>query len=420
MEQPNLDFKLGRAIGLAVKSLSVRNPTKLNSLISDLLAGDLSLRSPLREIVDHQGFLKAEPLTASVSSQALVSVLLDQLGAVYRDETVARVRSVLLGYFGLADFGESNCQDSSKFEEKSSNRDKRTARLDALKSELRYLLQNNQWQDADRKTWQIFVESCGGHVNDTFGTIWPAVPCVLLYEINLLWSNASNFRFGFSIQRGLWESIRKLDRARVSESVPQAAMKKPFEIFVEHLNGYETEEITFTKVGPDFPYSLPAGFYPRCQLEFKTSTSRELEMSANSLIRNFTKVYERLVDCGITAFELDKESTQNLKLKFFSGQTIKQHRNKTKVTTGINDNLKAVENISHEQAGRTDLSPKKNSNISDKKWFEVPFSAPFLLLVLSLGLGLIATPRAREHCSSWGIISRGICYLKEIPLDMLR
>ena len=65
---------------------------------------------------------------------------MDQLGSVYRDETMARVRSVLLGYFGLADSGEPNRQDPPNSEEQSSGWDNRTYRLDALKCELRYLL----------------------------------------------------------------------------------------------------------------------------------------------------------------------------------------------------------------------------------------------------------------------------------------
>ena len=422
MDQPNFDYKLGRTIGLAVKSQAVRNPTRLNSLISDLLAGDLSLRSPLREIVDHQGFLKAEPLTASASSQAVVAVLMDQLGSVYRDETIARVRSVLLGYFGFADSGEPNRQDPSNSEEQSSSWDNRTYRLDALKCELRHLLQNNQWQEADRKTWLIFVESCGGNVNDTFGTLWQAVPCSLLYEINRLWSDSSNFRFGFSIQRGIWETIKKLHRSTVSDGLPQTAIKKPYQIFAEHLKWYETEEVVNAQGEPWFdPFCLPAGFYPRCQPDFKTGTSCESEMSTNDLINNFTIVNDRLVDCGISAAALDMGSIKNFKIKYFSDQKIRQSSNKPNASTAKNETPKENESIGHDQPIKNESSPKKKGRMSDMQWSnELTGVGLFLLLVLSLGLGHIATPRAREHCSSWANISRGICYLKEIPSDLLR
>jgi len=420
MEQPNLDFKLGRAIGLAVKAQSARNPTRLNSLISDLLAGDLSLRSPLREIVDHQGFLKAEPLTASASSQAVVAVLLDQLGSVYRDETVARVCSVLHGYFGLTDSGEVNRQELTKFGEQTSSCDNRTAKLDALKCELGYLLQNNKWQEADRKTLQIFVESCGGNVNDTFGRIWPAVPCGLLHEINLLWSNASNFRFGFSIQRGLLESIKELDRMTVSERVPLGNKKKQFKIFADFLNRYETEEI-FYQSRESSPYCLPPGYYPRCDPEFKTRTSPELEMCTKSLTANFTIVYERLVDCGITAAPLDIGSIQKLKVKFFTDQDTTKLSNKTNVSTVMSETPNQNKNIDLYQPTKSESTPKKKGGMSDKERPNpVTGVGLFLLIILSLGLAHIATPRALESCASWPNISRGICYLKEIPIDLLR
>jgi hypothetical protein len=422
MDQPDLDYELGQAIGRAVKTQSVRNPARLNSLISDLIVDDLSLRSPLREVVDHQAFLKAEPLIPSASSQAVVGVLLDQLSSVYRDGTLERTRALLLGYFVLPQSQEQNRQEHTKAGEQSASWDNRTDRLDTLIQELRSLLKNNQWQEADRKTWQIFIESCYENENDTFDTIWPALPCGLLYEINRYWSDASNFRFGFSIQRGLWDTIIKLHKTIAAEGSPQTATEKPFQIFAEYLKWYETEESINANTGSGFaPYCLPAGFYPRCQPEIKTATSPESGLGPNSLTSNFTKVNDRLVDCGITAAALDKGSIENLKVKFFPDRETKKHSNNTTGTTGNNETPKQNGSNGHEQPTKSESSPEKKGGMSDKEWFDVLTGAGFfLLLLLSLGLGPIATPRARESCSSWATISRGFCYLKEIPIDLLR
>ena len=115
------------------------------------------------------------------------------------------------------------------------------------------------------------------------------------------------------------------------------------------------EEITNTKSGSRFdPCCLPAGFYPRCQPGMKTDTSSESGLNPNSLTSNFTKVNDRLVDCGITATALDKGSIQNLKVKFFPDRETKKHSNNTTATTGNNETPKQNGSNGHEQPTKSE------------------------------------------------------------------
>ena len=144
-------------------------------------------------------------------------------------------------------------------------------------------------------------------------------------------------------------------------------------------------------------------------------------MCTKSLTANFTIVYERLVDCGITAAPLDIGSIQKLKVKFFTDQDTTKLSNKTNVSTAMSETPNQNKNIDLYQPTKSESTPKKKGGMSDKERPNpVTGVGLFLLIILSLGLAHIATPRALESCASWPNISRGICYLKEIPIDLLR
>lgn len=226
MSQPDDDYSLGLAFGRVVQAHPLRHSARLNAVLADLLAGDLSLRAPLRELVELPAFLEADPLVASATAVALVSFLLEELKSIYRDETLARLREVLLGYFAIPEAKAETADTSSadrrakqdykvpKEQIEKENQpnsckqvDDQLVSVERSKEILKNYLKRQLWHEADQETWRLLVESCGVSKQDSFEMIWRAAPCALLYDINRLWCEASHFRFGFSVQRALWEEL---------------------------------------------------------------------------------------------------------------------------------------------------------------------------------------------------------------------
>jgi hypothetical protein len=84
---------------------------------------------------------------------------------------------------------------------------------------LQDLLLHHQWQLADKETGTLMLKiacrvSAGWLTEEDF----TAFPCPDLNTIDYLWVKYSQARFGFSIQRRIWESISE-DYARFSDAV---------------------------------------------------------------------------------------------------------------------------------------------------------------------------------------------------------
>ena len=94
MAEQNKDYKLGQTLGRIAKEQGRRQSAQLKAVISDLIGDDLTLRAPLRELVELPTFLDGEPLDASAQATALVSFLLDELRPVFRDDTLERIQVV--------------------------------------------------------------------------------------------------------------------------------------------------------------------------------------------------------------------------------------------------------------------------------------------------------------------------------------
>lgn len=73
---------------------------------------------------------------------------------------------------------------------------------------LHNLLEHHQWQDADRETDGIILQVCDRQGQGTLGIEdIREFPCRDLRTINQLWVKYSGGRFGFSIQRRIWEEL---------------------------------------------------------------------------------------------------------------------------------------------------------------------------------------------------------------------
>jgi hypothetical protein len=71
-------------------------------------------------------------------------------------------------------------------------------------SKLEELLQMKQYADADKETTRVMLHVVGlkDHITEEG---MASFPCQDLYSINQLWVNYSNERFGFSVQKRIWD-----------------------------------------------------------------------------------------------------------------------------------------------------------------------------------------------------------------------
>jgi serine/threonine protein kinase len=80
-------------------------------------------------------------------------------------------------------------------------------------SNLRNLLEAGKWQEADRETGNKMLEVAGRNkVDGLRGEDIQRFPCEDLQIIDQLWVNYSNERFGFSVQKSIWESVGGKDK----------------------------------------------------------------------------------------------------------------------------------------------------------------------------------------------------------------
>ena len=75
---------------------------------------------------------------------------------------------------------------------------------------LRDLLKTGKWKEADKETMTVMLKAAGreeeGWLNrDSIEKF----PCTDLRTIDQLWVKYSNGRFGFSVQKRIWESVGK-------------------------------------------------------------------------------------------------------------------------------------------------------------------------------------------------------------------
>ncbi|MEM6839013.1 MAG: GUN4 domain-containing protein [Cyanobacteria bacterium P01_C01_bin.120] len=72
--------------------------------------------------------------------------------------------------------------------------------------ELQRLLKAKKWREADRETWHRMLEAVGRNKNDWIRSEeLRTFPCADLKTIDALWKWHSGGKFGFSVQRDIWQ-----------------------------------------------------------------------------------------------------------------------------------------------------------------------------------------------------------------------
>jgi hypothetical protein len=75
-------------------------------------------------------------------------------------------------------------------------------------AQLRDFLAAGKWQEADEETARLMLKSIGRDFESSFERDeLSKIPCSLLSSLDKMWLFASQGRFGFSVQKGIWESV---------------------------------------------------------------------------------------------------------------------------------------------------------------------------------------------------------------------
>lgn len=141
---------------------------------------------------------------------------------------------------------------------------------------LRDLLAQGNWQEADEETWEVILQAAdkatprlGQRWLDTDSLI--RLPCEDLRIIDQLWMKYSNKRFGFGIQKNIWESVGGSPKAMypVGDSrdvSKEALLVKRFakrvgwdNVQYRQVNGAWNLNLTYN-------LSAPVGHLPICDL----------------------------------------------------------------------------------------------------------------------------------------------------------
>jgi hypothetical protein len=83
---------------------------------------------------------------------------------------------------------------------------------------LRDLLKVGNWHDADQETLNV-IRSIAGNTKSVWldDEVVSQLPCEDLTTIDQLWVKASGGRFGFSVQRQIWEEYGAITSARIDD-----------------------------------------------------------------------------------------------------------------------------------------------------------------------------------------------------------
>jgi len=355
------------------------------------------------------------------------------------------VHHVLAGYFSLPQPSELETQSGNQAEHENAapahrksdcqKNQNKTEPNDSRLSHLRHLVHNQDWLRADKETWELLAGSLGGnHQHLIPSEAWSAIPCSLLYELNQAWALNSSHRFGFSIQRSLWEEISRIHE-RLEKEIQQDSgitLKPRLQVFREFLNTKAANPsigATSNEESALHPYDLPPGYFPRGGKDWTwgNKSGWSVEHQRDHLIDEFSQLYERLADCGITSTVLDSEFKQKLAALSIAYDPSKDKQNRNRGTNGSKTTQSQQTEPSQDKShinsqfseppakapqARTTF-PTDSSQAAEGK---NTFSSDSLLaliatayMIIGLGFWGLTGDVSRKKCSFWWLIARPLC-----------
>jgi len=248
--------QLGEHLAAFVCSSSFRasGSNALVGVIADLVADDPDMGPPLKDLVTRPTFQNLLPSAAQGGAGVLAQrdSLLTELSRTYNPDIVAAMGDILNGFLDISDNTNSpqvrpNNEAGGFADLASGFAADHQGEDDEEKSDIENLsdlLTSKQWHKADRQTWAILLNSIGSTRSFIGEDEWGSIPCDLIREVDILWSEGSSFRYGFSVQKAIWDEIVCQMRGREShESVELSTT--PREIFFSLLRSSEAKKNHF-------------------------------------------------------------------------------------------------------------------------------------------------------------------------------
>lgn len=303
--------QLGERLAAFVCSSSFRasGSNALVGVIADLVADDPDMGPPLKDLVTRPTFQNLLPSAAQGGAGVLAQrdSLLTELNRTYNPDIVAAMGDILNGFLDISE--HTNSPQASPNEEAESFADSDSSFAadhqgedDEEKSDienLRDLLASKQWHDADRQTWAVLLNSIGSTRSFIGEGEWELIPCDLIREVDILWSEGSSFRYGFSVQKAIWDEIVSQIRGRESHESVEIATT-PSRIFYALLRSGEAMHNHFR------PGFFP-GYGALAQWD-SWESEWNFEVSDSGLISSFNLLYTKLQSSGLSFHEIPLDS----------------------------------------------------------------------------------------------------------------
>ncbi|MCY7278828.1 MAG: GUN4 domain-containing protein [Phormidesmis sp. CAN_BIN44] len=168
-------------------------------------------------------------------------------------------------------------------------------------SNLRDLLVAEKWQAADRETDKLMFRAAGLEADE----IWPYeekienFPCADLRTINQLWLKYSAGHFGFSVQKQIWEEVRR-NHSEFGRAV-----------------GWEVNDEWLLYSQMTFDRTAPQGHLPTGKFECSNSTDWNLSPECYRL--DISTLFYRVETCQITGEFKPTNDYQDLKSSLATG-----------------------------------------------------------------------------------------------------
>jgi hypothetical protein len=124
------------------------------------------------------------------------------------DEDVARIETSILSEKEPEYLEQPEDEDTPKSQIQNSNSDDLSSEKNVDYTRLRDLLADGKWKEADEETLAVLFKAAAQE-HEGFLDIESieTFPCADLRTIDRLWVKYSNGRFGFSVQKRIWENV---------------------------------------------------------------------------------------------------------------------------------------------------------------------------------------------------------------------
>jgi ribosome-binding protein aMBF1 (putative translation factor) len=124
------------------------------------------------------------------------------------DEDVARIETSILSEKEPKYLEQPEDEDTPKSQIPNSNSDDLSSEKNVDYTRLRNLLADGKWKEADEETLAVMLKAAGRETKGWLNTeSIETFPCRDLRTIDHLWVKYSHWRFGFSVQKRIWESV---------------------------------------------------------------------------------------------------------------------------------------------------------------------------------------------------------------------